>query len=153
MQAKAAASRTHGSAGIISVDIGKKIAIWTADGKTEKIAPLQTGQPGFCTADFGWGPVETETPNLLLDVVQMDKPNSRRKAKKKPATKGKASTKQKIAKFSHKANEEKDDKEEEENEEEAAPETAEEGTCMHAKEHKYKATNCHTCNYAYTDMR
>ena len=65
-QAKAAASSSDEGA-IISVDVGRKIAIWTAPGQPEKRAAVEKGPRGFCTADFGWGPLDTEMPNLLYD--------------------------------------------------------------------------------------
>ena len=74
--------------------LGKKVAIWIAEGQPEKEAPLVKGPSGFCTADFGWGPLDTETPNLLFDAntavrrrpaseVNL-KPAAIQKCKKKP---------------------------------------------------------------------
>ena len=58
---------------IISVDMKKKVAIYTAEGVAEKVVPLQKGPRGFCGADFGFpdGPVETEVPNLLFDAERL----------------------------------------------------------------------------------
>jgi hypothetical protein len=79
------------------VDLGKKIAIWTAEGHPEKTAKLQKGPRGFCIADFGWGAVVTETPNLLYDVEPEQvrkRPAAAQEETKKEKTK-------KVAKFSH----------------------------------------------------
>ena len=67
---------------MISVDVGRKVAIWTGEGQPEKQAPLVKGPRGFCTADFGWGPLDTETPNLLLDVGPVLKRPSKKTQKK-----------------------------------------------------------------------
>ena len=67
---------------MISVDVGRKVAIWTGEGQPEKQAPLVKGPRGFCTADFGWGPLDTETPNLLFDVGPVLKRPSKKTQKK-----------------------------------------------------------------------
>ena len=119
MQADAPAKRE--AAGTVSVDVGKKIAIYTSPGQPEKSAPLQKGPSGFCICDFGWGPVATETPNLLFDV----KPEAKAKAAiKRPAAEEKKGKKKKIPKWSHgkEAEEEKDDGKEENDGKEAEEE-------------------------------
>ena len=108
LQANAAASSSEGA--VISVDVGNKIAIWTAPGQPEKRAAVEKGPRGFCTADFGWGPLDTEMPNLLYDV-RPDAPNN---VRIRPAA---ASKKGKKPKFTHSSKQE-DVEDEEENEDE-----------------------------------
>ena len=109
LQANAAASSSEGA--VISVDVGRKIAIWTAPGQPEKRAAVEKGPRGFCTADFGWGPLDTEMPNLLYDV-RPDAPNNLRR---RPAAASKK--KSKKPKFAHSSKQE-DVEDEEENEDE-----------------------------------
>jgi hypothetical protein len=91
LQASAASKQEDN--GIVSVDVGKQIAIWTAEGQPEKTTKLQKGPKGFCTADFGWGPITTDTPNLLFDV----KPEQ---VMKRPAA-AQTDKAKKVPKFSH----------------------------------------------------
>ena len=75
---------------VISVNVAKKVAIWTAEGQPEEVVPVVPGPRGFCTADFGWacGPVDTEMPNLLYNVPRAEKSKKQEStaAKKKPAS-------------------------------------------------------------------
>lgn len=72
------------SKGIVSCDVGKKIAILTVAGAPEKTAALERGPRGFCTADFGEGPTETEVPNLVLEAKPEPK-KSKKTVHKRPA--------------------------------------------------------------------
>lgn len=89
--------------GIISVDVAKKIATWTSVGQPEKYAPLYKGPEGFCTADFGWGPMKTETPNLLFDVAPEHTPNQNGRPPKRPAPEPIRKPAAQMPKFSHKS--------------------------------------------------
>ena len=88
IQAKSMGKKEEEDAGaqVLSVDVGKKIAILTTPGQPEKTVPVAKGPRGFCTADFGWGPVVTEMPNLLFDAKPEQKAIEN-VVKKRPAAK------------------------------------------------------------------
>ena len=92
-----------GATPVISVDVGRKVAILTAEGQSEKEAPVVKGPRGFCTADFGLGPMDTEMPNLLFDAKPAEKQTKRvdNALKKRPSANAKMQSKR--PKFPHSA--------------------------------------------------
>ena len=84
---------------VISVDVGKKLAIKTKAGEHAQQVPVVKGPKGFCEADFGEGPEETQMPNILFDLQPAHgKANAgmKRPASAKAKAKGKAKAKAKA---------------------------------------------------------